>query len=81
MGCSDCSASVDPARTVSTPLGLLTLASEFLAHVAHERGAWPEMLRRWGVAQGLSDEVIDELRQVLVRERVRRAIAWHRGRR
>ena len=74
-----CTATPDPARTVSTPLGLLTLASEFLADVAHERGAWPGMLRRWGSARGLSDETIDELRQVLIRERVRRAIA--RGRR
>jgi hypothetical protein len=78
MTCRNCTSPADRAGTVS--LYLLDLAAEFVVDVAGERGAWPELLRRWGVARGLADEVIDQLRRVLIRERVARAASRHRGR-
>ncbi len=81
MSCTQYSATCNPAGSVSTPLHLLDLAAEFVADAAGERAPWPELLRRWGVARGLADEVIDQLRAVLVRERVARAASRHRGRR
>ena len=64
-------------RTVSTPLRLLEQASAFLMEVAHERGLWPAVLHRWAERRGLSPEEAEDLRRVILRQRVQEAMAHH----
>jgi hypothetical protein len=75
------SATLNPTRTVTTPLRVLDLTAEFLADSAYERGPWPALLRRWGVARGLTDEEIGQVQAAVCRSRITGAMPLHRGRR
>ena len=79
MSSSQCTATADKAGTISTPLRVLELASQFIADTAGTRGAWPALLEDWAAARGLDAVTVGEVRAAVCRERIVGAIARHRG--
>ena len=67
----------DTGITYSTPLRAVELAAQFIADTAGERGLWPAIFQRWAERRGLSEAEAREVRGVVQRERVMRAVERH----